>query len=239
MNNSQNEQKIIKEEKKIIHEEKEIIKEIKQEEKAVKNLAKRVWILTGIIAAIIVGSASGLAYLKISQSRIYTENADIEAPQINLAATNPGTLEELYVNAGDSVNADTVVARVGTELIKTKVGGIITSINNNIGKIFNPGETVASMLNPADLRVVGQIEEDKGLSEISVGQQAIFTADAFGSKQYQGVVDEISPTSREGDVVFNISGKRQIAEFNVYVRFDTDTYPELKNGMSAKLWIYK
>jgi hypothetical protein len=87
--------------------------------------------------------------------------------------------------------------------------------------------------------VVGQVQEDKGLSQIKVGQSAIFTVDAFGSKQYSGIVDEISPTYNQGDIVFNISGARQEMNFDVKIRFDETQYPELKNGMSAKLWIYK
>jgi PAS domain-containing protein len=88
------------------------------------------------------------------------------------------------------------------------------------------------------LRVVAQVEEDKGLANIKVGQRVAFTVDVFGSKKFEGVVDEVSPTSRQGDVVFNISSQRQVNEFNVKIRFDVSKYPELKNGMSAKAWIY-
>jgi multidrug resistance efflux pump len=131
------------------------------------------------------------------------------------------------------------VALVDNELIKTKVGGTVVAVNNNVGKIFNKGEAIVSMINPQELRVVGSIEEDKGLKDIRVGQRAVFTVDAFGSKQYYGTVDEISPTSRSSDVVFNISDARALNEFDIKVRFNVDQYPELKNGMSAKLWIYK
>jgi len=63
--------------------------------------------------------------------------------------------------------------------------------------------------------------------------------DAFGSKTYKGVVDEVSPTSNQSDVVFNISDQRPTNQFEVKVRFDPTLYPELKNGMSAKIWVYK
>jgi multidrug resistance efflux pump len=95
------------------------------------------------------------------------------------------------------------------------------------------------MINPEDLRVVARVEENKGLSDIQIGQKAIFTVDAFGSKEYSGVVDEISPTARSGDVVFNISSTREQQEFDVKIRFSILDYPELRNGMSAKAWIYK
>jgi hypothetical protein len=67
----------------------------------------------------------------------------------------------------------------------------------------------------------------------------MFKVDAFGDKKYYGVVDEISSTSHESDVVFSISDKREKKKFDIKVRFNLAEYPELKNGMSAKLWVYK
>jgi multidrug resistance efflux pump len=94
-------------------------------------------------------------------------------------------------------------------------------------------------MDPSTLRVVGQVDENKGLADVHVGAPVRFTVDAFGAKEYLGVVDEVSPTAHAGDVVFNISDQRQVQTFDVKVRFDTAAYPELKNGMSAKIWIYK
>ena len=81
------------------------------------------------------------------------------------------------------------------------------------------------------------MDENKGLDRVRVGQYVTFTADAFGSKQYTGIVDEISPEARSGDIVFTISDARQEQVFDVKVRFDTTLYPELKNGMSARIWV--
>lgn len=200
---------------------------------------KKTWIITIVASLLIVGGASGFLYWKISSGRVYTDSASISAPTINLAPENSDVLEEMFVHEGDLVGANTVIARVGNELIKTKVVGIIATTNDTVGKLINRGETVATMYQPSELRVDGRIDEDKGLKDIRVGQRAVFTVDAFGSKQYEGIVDEISPASRQGDVVFNISDKREVQQFDVKIRFNTDKYPELKNGMSAKLWIYK
>jgi hypothetical protein len=38
--------------------------------------------------------------------------------------------------------------------------------------------------------------------------------------------------------VFNISDERPTNQFAVYVRFDPAQYPQLKNGMSARIWVY-
>jgi hypothetical protein len=101
-----------------------------------------------------------------------------------------------------------------------------------------PGSPVVSMIDPSQLRIIGKIDEDKGLSRIKVGDPAIFTIDAFGSTEFTGIVDEVSPTSNQSGVVFSISDKREIKQFDIKVRYDTLLYPQFKNGMSAKLRIY-
>ncbi len=188
------------------------------------------------VAAVICG---GGIYWQISSREVGIDNSQIQAPVINLSPAVSGTLNQVYVNAGDTVPANSVVAEVGTELIKTTVAGEIVSANKNIGAAFAAGQTVVSMIDPSQLRVVGQIDENKGLSDIRVGQKAVFTVDAFGSKKYYGVVDEVSPTAQSTGVVFNISDQRQTQIFDVKVKFSPEQYPELKNGMSAKLTIYK
>ncbi len=210
----------------------------KAEKKIVKSTRNKI-IAVIVVAVVILGSVIGLIYWNIVSHRVYIENSSISAPVVNLSPSVGGILQEVYVNVGDEVQNSAPIARVGNELIKAPLAGQILSINTSIGTSFGPGQAVATMINPNDLRVVGQVEEDKGLSQIKIGQQAIFTVDAFGSKEYSGIVDEISPTSDAGDIVFNISGTRQEMNFDVKVRFDTTQYPELKNGMSAKLWIYK
>lgn len=188
---------------------------------------------------IIVASAIGLIYLDVISKRVYVEKSEIDAPQIALSSKSGGILEELFVREGDEISEGAIVAKVGNELVKSKEAGLVISRQNSIGKYFNAGEAVVTMIKPEDLRVVGRLEEDKGLKDVKVGQRVIFTVDAFGSKQYEGIIDEISPTSRPSDVVFNISDQRQENEFNVKARFNLSEYPELKNGMSAKMWIYK
>ena len=53
-----------------------------------------------------------------------------------------------------------------------------------------------------------------------------------------GVIDEIAPTANASGIVFNISGQRETQQFDIKARFDATKYPELKNGMSARMWVY-
>jgi multidrug resistance efflux pump len=204
-----------------------------------KNSSKRNQLMFLAAFIFLIAGAIGLFYVYLAKNQVYTEKSSIEAPIIGLSSGSGGTLEKLFVKTGDSVEANSPVAQVGNDIVKTKDAGVIISANNDIGKNFAPGEPVANMIKPSDLRVVAQVEEDKGLSDIRVGQKAYFTVDAFGSKRYSGLVDEVSPTSRSSDIVFNISNTREAKEFDVKIRFSLSDYPELKNGMSAKTWIYK
>jgi multidrug resistance efflux pump len=203
-----------------------------------ENKTRRIMIVFLAVFFVVAG-LFGLGYLDVVSKRVYVEKSEIDAPQIALSSKSGGILEELFVKEGDEIPAEKVVARIGNELVKSKDAGLVIIRQNSIGKYFNPGEMVVTMIRPQDLRVIGRLEEDKGLKDVKIGQRAIFTVDTFGSKQYEGIIDEVSPTSRASDVVFNISDQRQENEFNVKARFNLSEYLELKNGMSAKMWIYR
>ena len=204
-----------------------------------ERLTKNKW-LAGFMILVIFGLIlAGAVYFSIAARRIAIDDASVIAPTVALSPSVPGILQEVYVNEGDRVLANTVVARVGNELVKSLSGGIITSVSNNIGATTNPAVPVVTMIDPSELRVVGQIAEDKGLADVSVGQSATFTVDTFGKKEYVGVVDEISPVPHQNSLSFSISNTRAVKDFDIKVRFDVSKYPELKNGMSAKITIYK
>lgn len=212
--------------------EKKEILEAKKE-----SVFKKPW-MHSILGIVVIFSLLGIFFaVRNAISTVAIDNSMLSAPIINLGATASGTLDDTYVQAGDEVLANTPLVRVGTEVITSPVAGTIVSVQKDLGKQYGPGETLVSMIQPSELRVVGKIGENKGLDKLSVGQPASFTVDAFGSKKYYGVIDNISPTSNAGDVVFSISDKRQEQVFNVKVRYDVSAYPELKNGMSAKLTV--
>lgn len=223
----------------ILAEEKKIEAEVKQEMAEIKAAERRTMTLVIGSLALVLIAAVGAVYFYYASTRIQIDDAQIQAPIIDLSATAPGVLQSVDVHEGDTVPANTVVAQVGTQEIVTKVAGLIVSVTNQIGKQVAPATPVVSMIDPTQLRVVGSIDENKGLTDIQVGEPAVFTVDAFGSKKFYGTVDEIAPTSEASGIVFNISDERQTQKFDVKVRFDLDSYPELKNGMSAKITIVK
>ncbi len=220
---------LVREERKLVQEERDLLKAVR------KDLR-----LTAVAAlAAVAVLAAAFLYVRAAGSRIAFDKAQVAAPPIDLAPQQAGILEEVYVREGDTVAENAPVARVGSELVKAKVAGEIIGVKDGVGKLFNRGEAVVTMIDRDALRVVVRVAEDKGLKDLRVGQLAWFTVDAFGSRRFAGTVDEISPTSREGGLSFSISDKRETREFDVKIRFDADAHPEIKNGMSAKVAVYK
>lgn len=199
---------------------------------------RRPLIIAALIFLIIGGGAALMAYIGVSGKTVSIDKAQISAPVATLSSTAGGVLQHFYVTAGQVVPPNTVVAQVGVELIKSTAGGLVLNTNGDIGDKVAAGAPVVEMIDPASLRVVGQIDENKGLSKLKVGDQVTFTVDAFGSKEFSGVLDEISPTSNQSGVVFNISSQREVQQFNIKARFDTTAYPQLKNGMSVRMSVW-
>lgn len=178
-----------------------------------------------------------LVYKSVS-SRIAIDRSVILAPIIVINPQSEGVLQAVFVKAGDLVTKGESVAQVGGEILQAGVDGQIINIQNVPGQVFLPGQAVVSMIQPKELRVVGTIDEDKGLSKIKVGDPVSFTLDAFSGQTFTGIVDDISPTSNDSAVAFTISDKRETRQFDIKVLYDIAAHPEFKNGMSAKMKIY-
>jgi len=198
---------------------------------------KRLFFIAGA-ALLIIAAGVIAAYLIIGDSRVSIDTADIEAPLISLTSAAPGRLDALYVQAGDTVAANQPVALVGTQTITSRIAGLVVAVDDTVGAEVSAATPVVTMIDPSQLRVVGHIDENKGLAQIRVGDPVTFTVDAFGGQVFSGIVDEVAPTSNQSGIVFNISDQRQVQQFDVKARFDTSAYAGLRNGMSARMTIY-
>jgi len=214
---------------KIMHEEEHIVNRIRKHPYAPE-------IVVVIIALIAI---SAFSYVTVADSRVYIENAQVYAPIISISSQSSGVLDEVKVDIGDQVSRSTTIAEVSGEPVKANTYGLVVDVNNVPGQLVTPQSYIIKVVDPSQLRLIGRVEEDKGLVDIRPGEKVEFTVDAFGSNKYEAIVEEVVPTSHESDIVFSISDKREVKEYDVIARFDYRDYPELLNGMSAKMWIYK
>ena len=203
-----------------------------------KSIFAKPWVqsITGII--IIIAIAIGILAYKSISAYVAIYNSSVSAPIISISTETSGTLDEVYVKSGDIVIAGQPLARVGSEILKSKIDGEIIYTSNTPGQVFNSSQAIIKMIDPKELRIIGTIKENAGLSKIKVGNPVSFTLDAFDTEKYTGIVEEISSTSKDSSVVFSISDKREVKEFAVKVKYDTSLYTKFKNGMSAKMKVY-
>ncbi len=192
-------------------------------------------LLTVLVVLLVI---SGYYFYQAREGRVFIDDSLIQAPIIAVAPTTPGKLLETNVYENEHVKKGDPLATVGSQTLYADTTGLIIMANNQIGSLVNATTPVVQMINPVDMRVAGTIDENKGLSEIRVGQVVSFTVDALPGKTFWGYVDEISPSAKQTQAAFSISSERPTQQFVVYARFNATAFPQIKNGMSAKMTIY-
>lgn len=177
-------------------------------------------------------------FFQATKDRIHIDNSLIQAPIIIVSSSASGKVQEIDVKAGQTVLSGDILAVVGSETLRAQTDGLIISASDLTGSAVNQATQLIQMIRPINLRVVGTIDENKGLNDIKVGQTVSFTIDALPGKTYWGYIDEISPSANIPVFSFSSSSERPTQQFTVYAKFNTALYPNIKNGMSAKMVVY-
>jgi len=192
--------------------------------------------LLGVLITVLL--IIGYVYMQKTRDRVNIENSLVLAPVSTILPLSPGKLAEIEVYEGENVKKGDALAVVGTDTLRADTDGLIIMANKQIGGTMTAQNPVVQMINLSDMRVVGTIDENKGLNKIKVGQIVSFTVDALPGKTFWGFVDEISPTAKQTQISFSVSSERPTQQFEVYARFNAYSYPEIKNGMSAKMTVF-
>jgi multidrug resistance efflux pump len=205
---------------------------------AAKNLKNRnvIRLLTGLVLIVVI--VFGFLYWQSVKDRVFIDDSLITAPVINIAPTTAGQLTEMDAKEGKQLKKGDIIAIVGNNTIRSTTDALVLTANNQIGGSVSQQSQLVQLIDPSQMRVSGTLDENKGLNQIHVGQVASFTVDAFPGKTFWGYIDEISQTAKQTQASFSISSERPTQQFQVYVRFNAASYPEIKNGMSAKTTVF-
>lgn len=190
-----------------------------------------------IVITILVVIVSYFFY-QMRTARVFIDDSLVNAPIVTVTPNIAGTLTQLSVYEGEYVKKGDSLAIVGGQTIYANSDGLVVMADNQIGSSVSQQTPVVELVNPQDMRIAGTIDENKGLSDIHVGQVVSFTVDALPGQTFWGYVDEISPSAKQTQAAFSISSERPTQQFVVYAKFDSKKYPGIKNGMSAKLTIF-
>jgi multidrug resistance efflux pump len=191
-----------------------------------------------LVIFVAVALISGFIFYQLLKDRVSIEDSLIQAPIITISPEVPGKILDIKVYEGEKIKRGDTLAIVGTSSLNAYQDGLVVSTDNAIGSIASAQTPVVQMINFADMRVAGTIDENKGLDKIKIGQIVSFTVDALPGQTFWGYVDEISPTAKQTQLQFSVSSERPTQQFLVYARFNAFSYPQIKNGMSAKMAIY-
>jgi multidrug resistance efflux pump len=190
-----------------------------------------------IVLAVLILIGAYITYQKLAD-RIFIDNSLVSAPLITISPTGSGKVQEIDVTEGQKVQKGDQLAVVGSETLRANTDGLIVTASDVTGSTVTSQTQLIQMIQPVDMRIAGTLDENKGLNLIKIGQVVSFTVDAFPGKTYWGYVDEISSTAKTAQLSFSISSERPTQQFIVYARFNSAQYPEIKNGMSAKMTVY-
>ena len=191
-----------------------------------------------LVLFVAVALIGGFVFYQLLKDRVSIEDSLIQAPIITISPEVPGKILDIKVYEGKKVKRGDALAIVGTSSLNAYQDGLVVSTDNAIGSIASAQTPVVQMINFADMRVAGTIDENKGLDKIKIGQIVSFTVDALPGQIFWGYVDEISPTAKQTQMQFSVSSERPTQQFLIYARFNAFAYPQIKNGMSAKMAIY-
>ena len=191
-----------------------------------------------IMAIVAIALIAGFVFYEMISNRVSIEDSLIQTPIISISPDTPGKILSINVHDGEKVVKGEALAVVGTNTLTAYEDGLIVSTDNEIGSIATAQTPVVQMINLSSMRVAGTIDENKGLNQIKVGQAVSFTVDALPGKLFWGYIDEISPTAKQTALQFTVSSERPTQQFIVYANFDAYKYPQILNGMSAKMTVY-
>ncbi len=201
----------------------------------IKSSKKIQIILGSVLTVLIVGV---IIFYLLTNNRVFIDNSLVTTPVSSITPSAGGTLKNVYVVEGQKVKKGDALALVGSETLYAYTDGIITMTDQQIGGNVTPQTNIIQMINTAEMRIDGVIDENKGLDQVKVGQPVSFTVDALPGKTFWGYIDEVSPTAHQTQMSFSISSERPTQQFDVYARFDAGSNPDVKNGMSAKMTVF-
>lgn len=191
-----------------------------------------------VAIVIIIIASAGFAFLALTSGRVAIDDSLVSDPISNIAPVTPGTLQETDVYENEFIQKGDPLAVVNGQTIYAQTNGLVIMANTQLGSIVSAQNPVAQIIDPSQMRIAGTIDENKGLDQIKIGQVVAFTVDALPGKTFWGYVDEISPSAKQTQMAFSISSERPTQQFVVYARFDAAKFPQIKNGMSAKMTVY-
>ena len=118
---------------------------------------------TGLVIIVAVLLIGGYIFYQLLRDRVSIEDSLVQAPIITISPDVPGAITSINVHEGETVKKGDTLAIVGTASLNAYQDGLVVSTDNKLGSIASAATPVVQMINFADMRIAGTIDENKGL----------------------------------------------------------------------------
>lgn len=212
---------------------------------------KKVIIILSSLVIILVAVWLYFAYQ--NNHYIVTEDAKVDATIVKVSPQISGKITELNFEENQLVEENEIIARQSDEtlaaganvdmtVIRTPIRGQIIKKMASVGEMGSPSTPIALMVNPKELYITANIEEDK-IQLVKEGQEVRFTVDSFPKVWFRGKVQSIGSASTSISSLLSTqsSGNSFIKvtqRIPVKISFSNKYEEKLLPGMNAKIKIY-
>jgi len=112
---------------------------------------------------------------------------DVEAAQRALAAA-----QATMADAQSRLTA--AEQQLSKTTFRAPFNGLVSERPVNAGDVVQPGTAIATVVNPASMRLEGSVPAEQ-LSSLKIGTPVIFTVNGYGTQTFTGRIDRINPTA--------------------------------------------
>ncbi|WP_027399679.1 HlyD family secretion protein [Anaerovorax odorimutans] len=207
-----------------------------------------------ILSSLIVVLTAVWVYFDYQKNHyIVTEDAKVDATIVKVSPQINGKITELTFEENQRVEENEMIARQSEELlaaganiemtvIRAPISGQIIKKMASVGEMASPSSPIAMMVNPNELYITANIEEDK-IELVKVGQEVYFTVDSFPKVWFKGKVESIGSASTSVSSLLSTqsSGNSFIKvtqRIPIKISFSEKYEEKLLPGMNAKIKIY-
>jgi len=152
--------------------------------------------------------------LAAAQDELVLKQAGSTPNQINA--------QQAQVNSAQA-NVDNLLAQLAKTILRTPIGGVVTTQDTKIGEIVSANVPIISIISTAQFQIEANVPE-ADIAKVKVGETASLTLDAYGSNAiFDTQVIDPAETIIEG-----------VATYKVTMQF-TKEDERIKSGMTANI----
>ncbi len=164
------------------------------------NGKRKVVIITVLVLMLAAIGGVGFYYYWENLNYVSTEDAKITGDLVKVSPQVSAKLKEFNLQEGQMVHKDQILGRqeanslsdiaAETAILRAPINGVVLKKQGTVGEVVSPGQTLAILVDPAQLYVNANIEETK-LARVKPDQQVDINIDEYPGKVFAGRVQSI------------------------------------------------